>query len=100
MLSYEEFAKNPNKYRRSPERLLSSVDRGSQLIGGYVQKQVYEVEGYACETLEQVESMAKNMGISLRELRAFPEILPETSYKAKLLVRFLGPDSYRKRQAW
>ena len=87
--TFEQFCKNPERFRGRADDILSSVDRGSSIIGS-VQKQVYEIEGVRCSTLEAVEKVAADMGIPLKELDYRAELIPLPGQKSEILVKFVS----------
>lgn len=87
--TFEQFCKNPERFRGRPDDILSSADRGSSIISS-VQKQIYEIEGVRCKTLEEVERVAGDMGISLKELDYRAELIPLPGQNSEILVRFVS----------
>lgn len=98
--SFEDFKKNREKWVGKDDDNLGQVDAGSQNINRYVQRHVYEIEGYRCETLEEVERVARNQGIPVRELDYKPEVLPQSGYKCDLLVKFVPKHVRDSRKDW
>lgn len=71
----------------------ASVDRGSNLLSGYVRSQRYFIEGpegrVACgKSLEKVQETAKNMGLNWQELEPCPEVIPDAGLKCDIEVTF------------
>jgi hypothetical protein len=94
--TFEEFSKNPDKFRGSEEDSLNQVEKGSSVFYKGV-KYKYEIEGYKCKTLEEVERVAKSQGIPLRELDYRPEIIPQGGGRAEFNVKFM-PKSQRDKR--
>lgn len=84
----EEFCKNPTLWMGHDEDLLAQADVGSKLINGMVTKHLYEIDGYRCDTLEEVEKVAKSQGYQLKELDFAPVLIPQAGLKTEVLVRF------------
>jgi hypothetical protein len=100
MPTFDEFLKDQDTlYGKEDERLME-VDRGSSNLNRVVKRQVYEIEGYRCKTLEEVERVAKNMGINLREMDYQPQIEPNTSGKFDIKVKFVSKAQRAKRENW
>jgi hypothetical protein len=72
--SFEEFARNPDKWRARKDHWFEAVDKGSQMIGSVVSKQKYFVEGVPCATLEKCEQHAKDLGLSIEDLEPRPQM--------------------------
>lgn len=87
--TFEEFCRNPDRYRGRDDDALASADRGSAVINS-VQKHIYEIEGIRCKTLEQVERVANGMGIPLKELDYRAELIPLPGQTSEILVRFVS----------
>lgn len=87
--TYEEFAANPEKWRKARESVFEMVDIGSTNgLKNYVVKHEYEILGYKCKTLEEVQRIADNEGLEVSKLEIKPEILPQGGGKCNILVRF------------
>lgn len=100
MPSFEEFAQNPEKYMGRDDDKFSQADAGSQALGKHVQRHIYEIEGYRCKNLEEVERVARSQGIPLRELDYQPEVIPTGAGKCNLLVKFVSKTDREKRKLW
>ena len=99
--SFDEFSRNVEKYMGRDDDRLSEVDRGhTDAIKTVVKRQVYEIEGYKCKTLEEVERIAKDRGIPLRELDYRPQLIPLGAGKADVLVRFVSKAKRETRGEW
>ena len=98
--TFDQFRRNPEKYMGRDDDRLAEVSRGGEHIRGIVQRHVYEIEGYRCKTLEEVERIAANQGIPLRELDYRPEVVPNTAGKCDILVRFVNKNTRAKRKDW
>ena len=96
----EEFAKNKEKYLGREDDRLIEVERGSQTMRKSVSRHIYEVEGYRCKTLEEVEKIAKEQGIPLRELDYRPQVIQAGAGKFDLIVRFVSKSQREKRNKW
>jgi len=85
----EEFAANPEKWRKAADQVLKSVDIGSTTgLKNMVVKQTYEVAGYKCSTLEEVERVALNEGWSLKNLEIKPNLIPLGGGKCDVHIVF------------
>jgi hypothetical protein len=100
MPSFEEFKRNPEKWLGRDDDMFSEIDRGSTLISAYVEKQKYEFMGYRCNSLEEVERVASNMGYQKKDLTYVVETRPNTGYKCDLLFRIMPKSEKAKRDSW
>lgn len=91
--TFDEFKKNPDKYRSRKDEVLASADHGSIDLRSLVRTHKYEIEGYRCDNLETVERVAKDEGIDLGQLEMKPEIIPIGAGKCDILVRFVKKQS-------
>jgi hypothetical protein len=100
--TFEEFAKNPNKWLPRDEEVFDSIDNGptDSSLRQYIDKFVYEIEGYQCHSIEEAYRVAKEQGIPLKSLDYRVQILPETSYKGKFLVKIAPKQEFEKRRKW
>lgn len=98
--TFEEFCRNPEKWRGREDDSLASADVGSQTLKGMVKKHIYEIEGYRCKSLEEVERVARNQGIPIRELDYRPELIPIGAGKCDILVKFVSKQEREKRATW
>lgn len=98
--SFDEYRKNPEKYIGRADASLQEVDRGSTQLDRTVKRHIYEIEGYKCKTLEEVEKVAASMGINLKELDYRPSVQPNTSGGFDIKVRFLSKAERDKRKLW
>ena len=75
--SFDEFSRNVEKYMGRDDDRLAEVDRGhTDGLKKVVKRQIYEIEGFRCKTLEEVERIAKDRGIPLKELDYRPQLIP------------------------
>ena len=86
--TFEEFQKNPDAYRTSKTFQLDSASNGSILLNSLIKSQTYELDGYKCKSLEEVEKVALNQGIRLDDLIMEPELEKDTAGKLICRVKF------------
>ncbi len=96
--TFDEFRKNREKYIGRDDEALGQVDKLGDLTRKFVQKVIYEIEGYRCSTLEEVEKIASNQGIPLRELDYRPHVIPMGSGKWDAVVKFMPKKSMERRR--
>ena len=89
--TFEEFSRNPWRYRKQMTNVFDIADRGSQILG-MVQDHKYEFIGskktYKCDSLEEVERVAIQEGCGVDDLEMKPEIIPLGGGLADILIRF------------
>lgn len=98
--TFDQFAKNPNLFIDRDDERFIEVDRGSKNLDRHVQRHIYEIEGYRCGTLEEVERIANAQGIPLRELDYRPQVIPQGGGKCDLLVKFVSGPQRARRKLW
>lgn len=100
MPTFEEFARNSEKYLGRDDDAFSQVDAGSRNLDRHVKRHVYEIEGYRCKSLEEVERVARSQGIALKELEYEPELIPLGGGKCDILIKFVSKKDREKRALW
>ena len=98
--SLENWAKEREKYLGRDDDILASADKGSDLLKRTVHRHVYEIEGYRCKNLEEVERVAKEQGINLKGLDYRPQLVQAGAGKYDIIVRFVAKDEREKRKKW
>lgn len=86
--TFEEFAKNPEKYKGGVEQLFEVVDKGSNQLNRLIRKHEYRILGYKCKTLEEVQKIMNAEGIKLDEVTLVPELVRESAGKLTVIVEF------------
>lgn len=97
--TFDEFKNNYEKYMGRDDELFEQADKGSHLLKGVVQKHRFEICGFRCKTLEEVERIASSQGIPLKALDFRPILIPQGGGKADILVKFVTKDDWEKRNA-
>ena len=98
--TFDEFAKNPDTLFGREDERLQEVERGSTNLNRVVKRYIYEIEGYRCKSLEEVERVARSMGIDLREMDYQPQMETNTGGKFDIKVKFVSRSERIKRQNW
>lgn len=98
--TFEEFKRNRQKFVGRDDDSLAIVDKGSHNLQRVVENHIYEIEGFRCKNLEEVERIAGDYGIPLRELDYRPELIPQGGGKAKMLIKFVSKLEREKRAIW
>jgi hypothetical protein len=87
--TFEEYAKNPERWRKAADDIFAQVDLGSVLgLNKVVEKYRFKILNYKCDTLEEVEKVCKNEGWDIRKLEIHPEIVPLGGGKCDIEVTF------------
>lgn len=112
--SYDEIMESPNKfgfptfdeYKKTHENWLgrdddklASGDKGGEIVNRFARKFIHEIEGYRTSKIEEVERIAKDHGIPIRELEYKPEFLPLGAGKADVLVKWMSKADRLRREA-
>ena len=75
--TFDEFKKNPDKWRLRPEEIFESIDASSVSMRKAVQGQKYFWKNlYECNSLEQLDRIAKEEGFSPDQLEMKPIARP------------------------
>lgn len=98
--SFERYQKERDKFVGHEEEILASADKGSTNLNRTISRHVYEIEGYRCKNLEEVERIAKSQGIDLRALDYRPELIQAGAGKFDIIVKFISKNEREKRKAW
>ena len=100
MPTFDQFYRDPSILLGRDDEILASADAGSRNLDRHVQRHMYEIEGYRCKTLEEVERVALSQGINIRELDYRPQVMPTGAGKCDILVRFVSKEQREKRKLW
>lgn len=100
MSTLQEFERIKRTWRDDDD--FAGVDAGAKNLHRYVQKHLYEVLGpdgiaYHCKNLEEVESTASKMGLSVRDLDYRASVVPKAGLKCDILVKFVPKKEIRHR---
>ena len=101
--SYQEFKKNPDKWRPKKNQLFESVDNGIQerSIKSKVERVKFYMEGYLCESLEKVETLAKEMNVPIDQVKVGGIVKEKVDNgKERLHVHFMSQETINKRKTW
>jgi hypothetical protein len=73
--TFDEFRKNPDKWRMREDELFASADASTQTFKQALQTQKYQwKDEYLCDSLEQVERIAKDEGFKISDLEMQPAV--------------------------
>lgn len=90
--TFQDFASNPDRYREhwfgKSDELFGYIDKGSEILNRYFSKVRFKFKNYECDSLERVESVAKDEGLTIKELEFRPELIPQGGGKCELLAQF------------
>lgn len=98
--TFEEYKKNRSRFLGRDDETLIQADVGSTALAKQAVKYIYEIEGYRCRSLEEVERVAASQGIPMRDLDYRPVAIPTVAGKCEVLVRFLPKSVRERRDAW
>ena len=94
----EQFRKRRDFYQKHSNTVFDRIDKGGKISNRFTKKQKFEIDGYRCNTLEEVEHVAKNEGIDLDAVAKnyTAEFQPLGGGQADVLIRFMSPE-YKSR---
>lgn len=95
--TFEEFKRNREKWLGRDDETLASAEKGSQTLREVVNRYIYEVEGYRCKSLEEVERVAASQGIPLKELDYRPQVIPQGGGKWECVIKFVSKNERARR---
>ena len=101
--SFAEYRKNPDKWKPQKDVLLHSVDNGAteSTLKSKIKGYRYFLEGYRCETIEEVERQAANMNIYSHDLVVGAIVRDKVDNGKELLhVHFMSKETVNKRKTW
>lgn len=98
--SFEEFRKNPDKWRENPEGVFATIEKGTTIYKDYIRSHKYEVYHYRCDTLEEAQSVTRSMGFKDSELTWKANMQDLGGQKCDLLVRIMSKEDARRREVW
>lgn len=82
------------------DQTLKMLDNGPKRLGNSINKVVYEIFGYKVKTTEEVERIARDYGVSLADLKPFPEFVSCVAGKGDLKIRLMTSEQLQKRNNW
>lgn len=86
--TYEEFSKNPDKWKAAKNDLLAQADESSKThLKKLIRKQHYEFNGYQFKTLEQVERAILDHGLEVSQCEMYPQVIPDGD-KCDIVIEF------------
>jgi hypothetical protein len=97
--TFDEFAHKPEILLGRDDEQLASVANGTKFVRE-IYKHVYFLEGYRCDSLEDVERMAGNMGIAIKDLDWIPELRSAQNGKYINEIRFFHKSNMSRRKDW
>ncbi len=99
--TFEQYKADRDKYLGRNDDTFNAIDKGSRSLGKVAVKHEYEIEGFRCKSLEEVERVAsEQLGINIDQLDYRPELIPQGGGKCNVLVKFISKDDREKRDQW
>ena len=96
--TFEQFKARRNHYKKNHNTSFGNIEKGGDISNRFTKKQIYELGGYRCKTLEEVERVALQMGLSLETLsdKYQAQFIPLGGGQAEVLVKFMTPEDKQK----
>ena len=99
--SFDEFKKNPDKWRSRPEEIFESADASTISLREKLKSQKYSwKDQYVCDSLEQLERIAKEEGFSPTDLEMMPKARSQNGTSAdgdiEIIVEFWPKNDVRQ----
>lgn len=86
--TFEEYVRNRHRFQARTSNLFDVADNGTSNLKMMLKDYRYEIDGYKCDSLEEVERVARSQGYSEHDLEMRPEIIPLGGGWCDILVRF------------
>lgn len=99
MPTFEEFRKDPEKYKGRHDELLALADASSTVkeLRDKIQTQTYKCMGFDCgKSLEKVERIVKEEGYTMTQMDMVPRIYPEAGGKIRIETEFVVKPGVQK----
>jgi hypothetical protein len=98
--TFDEFKKNPDKWRRDKEEMFVAIDRGSSVKTD--KKQIYYWKDlYRCSSLEQAQRIALDEGYTASDLQEEPirrtRQGSSSAQDTEVIVRLWPKEEFRRR---
>lgn len=87
--TFDEFRKNPDKYKTGPLSLLEVAEQGPLNFRRHLRTIRYHIGGEEVKTLEAVEQRAKDLGWDLLRMEMKPELEQVTGGRIDVHVKFV-----------
>jgi hypothetical protein len=100
--TFDEFRKNPDKWRKRPDELLISADGSTQAFRDQVERHRYMWrDQYSFGSLEQIERVCREEGYSTEDLEMEPLVKPlhgsSKQGKVEIVIRFWPKDEWSRK---
>lgn len=100
--TFDQFRKNPDKWRKGTNEVLESADLSSVTFKDSVKRQVYMWRNkYTCKTLEQLETICKSEGYNPKDLQMRPIVKPingtSNQGQVEIVIQFWPQDEFEAR---
>lgn len=94
--TFEEFKNARSKYVGKADDILASAEEGSTQFAKFVRKQKYIIKGYEAKTTEEVERIALNEGMVIKDLEYIPQMIEIGGGKWDVHVHVMEKKDYEK----
>lgn len=102
--TFQEFCKNPEKWRANPEQVLIDATRGSTILKKAISKITFAFRCWETSSAEKIERILADYGLKPQDVEMKPELIYLGNGKCKCIVNFIekerrecGPDLTSKR---
>ena len=66
--SFQEFARNPEKYIGKTDELFGRIDQSGETIKSYIRKHIYKFKKWKTKSLEELETIIKDHGFEIWDM--------------------------------
>jgi len=95
--TFDEYCRDRDKYQGRWDDTFSAIDQGSRLgLQNHLTRMKYEIDGIRCDSLEEVEKRAIDLGLDLSiamtngDLSFHPEVQDQGGQRCEIMVRFFS----------
>jgi hypothetical protein len=91
--TFEQFSQNKDRYMGSKDWILAAVDKGSENLSAYSTEHKYKFKNWNCDSLEEIERVARDEGHELLDLDFKAQLVDITNKRATIVVEFFPKKS-------
>ena len=86
MPSFDQFRKDPDKFRDSEGARMGRLDQGSRVFNNLVEKQTYKYKKWETTSLEEFQRVLKNEGKDFMNMKLCPQVIPTKGGKCEIVI--------------
>lgn len=87
--TFEEFCRSPDLWRTRPDNVFANADKGSTLLRRAIVKHSYVFRHWKTNSLEKMEKILSDYGLSPQEVEMKPELIPLGGGRCEAMIQFV-----------